>query len=219
MTDQPQLSQTEAARVALADEMRRGIHLLVGREHDADELKRLTAELQQEFDQFEERPPRQREMARWETPEGIFVPVDGGELPNSIHRPVSGKGNPWSVPLSVFRDRDRAVCTVTFGDAYEGAPGRCHGGLVSAVYDDLFGFLTHFIQTVAFTASLTVDYKRATPIGEPVDFAVWVDHIDGRKIHMAGEAHVDGEIVTTSTALFIDAKAHFSPQPKSDRDY
>jgi len=132
-----------AARVELADAMRRITHAIVGRSHDASHLRALAARLSADADELERGPERFKEMKRWTDPEAyLYVPDDGHEFANAPDRPVSGFGNPWSVPLRVMRDGDRAVTTVTLGRGHEGPPMRCHGGVVAAIYDDLLGYLT-----------------------------------------------------------------------------
>jgi hypothetical protein len=52
--------------------------------------------------------------------------------------------------------------------AHEGAPGRSHGGVVAALFDDVFGFLLTLVVEPAFTGELTVRYEAGVPIGVPL---------------------------------------------------
>jgi acyl-coenzyme A thioesterase PaaI-like protein len=190
----------EQARVAVASELRRGMHLLVGREPSADGMKVLRTSLRRLFDQLDAAPERLRGTRVWQGP-----PADGEMFADSIDRPVSGSGNPFSVPMVVQRQGDTAVSIVTLDAGFEGAPGRSHGGFVSAIFDDLFGSLPMLQSKVAFTASLTVNYVAPSPVFEPVVFRGWIDRVEGRKIFVAGEAHHGETLVTTATGLFIDS--------------
>ena len=145
------------------------------------------------------------------TEPGIMpTPADGEEFFNSPDRPVSGLGHPWSIPLRVFRKGDRAVSDVVLGRGFEGAPHMAHGGFVAAIFDDLLGFLLMLEGVMAFTASLTVNFHRGTPIGAPLRFEAWTDRTDGRKLFLAGECRdANGELLTSSEGLFIDARDHF----------
>ncbi len=212
------LTPAETARIAFADEMRRGLHLAVGGDPTAEQFNSATAAIAAAFDGLADAPRRSKAVHRFTEQGELAVPADGEEFDNSLDRPVSGLGNPWSVPLRVFRDGDNAVTTVFLDDGYEGAPGRAHGGLVSAIYDDLFGFLTVLHRGMAFTASLSINYRAATPVRHPATFTAWIEQVDGRKIHMAGECHVDGELVTEATALFIDASEFFAEQVAQQSD-
>jgi acyl-coenzyme A thioesterase PaaI-like protein len=195
----------EQARIAVASELRRGMHLLVGREPSADDLTMLKGSLRGLFDQLDAAPPRVRGTRPWQGPAALSPPADGETFADSVDRPVSGSGNPFSVPMVVHRQGDAVVSTVTLDAAFEGAPGRSHGGFVSAIFDDLFGSLPMLQNKIAFTASLTVNYVAPSPVFEPVLFRGWIDRVEGRKIFVAGEAHHGEMLVTTATGLFIDA--------------
>jgi acyl-CoA thioesterase FadM len=53
------------------------------------------------------------------------------------------------------------------------------------------------------TASLTVTYKRPTPLHTPLRFEAWTDRIDGRKVWARGRCHAGDELVSESEGLFI----------------
>jgi acyl-coenzyme A thioesterase PaaI-like protein len=138
------------------------------------------------------------------------VPDDGEPFFNAPDRPFSGVGTPWSVPMHVVREGDRAVCELVMGPAFEGAPGMAHGGVVAGIYDDLLGFLLMLQGTVAFTAYLTVNYHQATKVGEHLRFEAWVERTEGKKLYLAAECHSGDELITSSDGLFIDALEHFT---------
>jgi acyl-coenzyme A thioesterase PaaI-like protein len=201
----PEHTDEEQARIALASELRRGMHLLVGREPSVNAMTRLTGSLRQLFDQLDAVPQRVRGTRPWHGAEAPSPPADGEMFADSVDRPVSGSGNPFSVPMAVQRQGDAVVSTVILDAGFEGAPGRSHGGFVSAIFDDLFGSLPMLQNKIAFTASLTVNYVAPSPVFEPVVFRGWIERVEGRKIFMAGEAHHGEILVTTATGLFIDA--------------
>src|SRR6476469_11186049 len=47
-------------------------------------------------------------------------------------RAVGGGSNPTSVEMDVRYDGDEIIAAVVLGRAFEGAPGRAHGGIVAA---------------------------------------------------------------------------------------
>lgn len=198
-------TEEEKARVLLASQMRRGMHLLVGREPSIDEMTALATSLKTHFDALATTPQRVRGTRVWKGPGGITPPADGEDFADSVDRPVSGSGNPFSIPMVMRREGDQVVSTVTLDAGFEGAPGRSHGGFVSAIFDDLFGSLPMLQHKIAFTASLTINYVAPSPVFEPVTFRGWVDRVERRKIFVAGEAHHGDTLVTSATGLFIDA--------------
>ena len=200
-----ELTDQQQARITFAAELRRGMHLFMSHEPDVSALESLTATLRAGFDSLASEPERARANLRWEGPAGRRVPADGHAFPESLDRPVSGSANPFGTPMTMYRDGDAVAATVTLDAGFEGAPGRSHGGFVSAIFDDLFGSLPMLDGKIAFTGSLTVDYVAASPVFRPVTYRGWVERTEGRKLFMAGEAHDGDTLVTTARAVFIDA--------------
>lgn len=193
------------ARISLAAQMRRGMHLLVGREPSVDDMTALASALEGHFDDLEATAPRIRGTSAWQGPEAISPPSDGEAFADSLDRPVSGSGNPFSIPMEMYRDGDAVVSTVTLDAGFEGAPGRSHGGFVSAIFDDLLGSLPMLQNKIAFTGSLTINYVAPSPVFEPVTYRGWVDRVERKKIFVVGEAHHGDTLVTSATGIFIDA--------------
>ena len=54
---------------------------------------------------------------------------------------VSGMANPMGIGARLWREGEEAVCQVTLGPAFEGAPGRAHGGVVAALIDETMGLV------------------------------------------------------------------------------
>lgn len=202
MTEQH--TPVDTARIGLAAELRRGMHLLVGREATIDQMDRIREAISPLFDELASAPVRKRETATWSR-NVSDAPADGEVFPDSVFRPVSGSGNPFSIPMTVVRDGDSVVTTVVLDSGFEGAPGRSHGGFVSAIFDDLLGSLPMLKGKIAFTGSLTVDYLAPSPVHEPVTYRGWIDRIEGRKLFVLGEARHDDVVVSTASAVFIDA--------------
>jgi hypothetical protein len=192
-----------AARVALADTLREVTHTVMGHEQDPQRLARVRQLLEAELDGLRSGPRRSRPVSSWTGRWEQSPPDDGGWFEDYPFRPVSGAANPWSIPLRVRRQGDRAVTTVRLGSAFEGAPARSHGGVVSAIFDDLCGYVLLTEQVMAYTASLTIGYRAATPLHEPITFSCWLDRREGRKLYMAGACHGGEQLLTTCDALFI----------------
>lgn len=118
-------------------------------------------------------------------------------------RAVGGQTNPISVDLDFEYAGDEVVVRTVLGAAYEGAPGRAHGGMVAALFDDITGFLMPLAGTAAYTGELTVRYHRPVPIGTLLEFRTRIEGREGRKLHVTAECHAGEEKVATAEALFI----------------
>ena len=122
--------------------------------------------------------------------------------------PVSGLGHPVAPPLSVRAEDGKVVGTGSFGMQYEGPPGHVHGGFVAAALDELLGMAQTLSGKSGMTGTLTVRYRRPTPLYKQLRFTAWVDRIEGRKIFTSGTIH-DGEtLCAEAEGVFISVDFH-----------
>lgn len=161
-------------------------HAFVGHVADTADLDRLVDELERRTAALRTGTPRERSVDR---PTGDWGPgpADGEEMTSFDDRPVSGRSSPHGLDVRVVRDGDEVVASVTLGAAHEGAPGRSHGGIIAALFDDIFGFLLVVHGQPAFTGELGVRYAAGVPLHRPLECRVRVTGRDGRKLHMTGE--------------------------------
>jgi acyl-coenzyme A thioesterase PaaI-like protein len=118
-------------------------------------------------------------------------------------RAVGGASNPTSVELEVRYDDTEVIADVTLRRAFEGAPGRAHGGIVAAAFDDVTGFVIAQLQEPAFTGELTVRYLAPVPIDEPLEIRARLDGRERRKLFISGEVRADGTVIATCRAIYI----------------
>ncbi len=131
-------------------------HAFIGRHASLDQIERLADQLEAlsaEFWPAEERvrTPTADDTERRQHPQGAFET-------NFDDRPISGRSSPWGLDAEFHRHGDEIEALVTLRAAHEGAPGRCHGGIVAALFDDVFGYVLDVISQPAFTGELTVRY-------------------------------------------------------------
>ncbi|MGH9017233.1 MAG: PaaI family thioesterase [Acidimicrobiales bacterium] len=126
--------------------------------------------------------------------------VRGRHFVDSI---VTGPANPMGVAARIVRDGDDAVLRCVLGDACEGAPGRAHGGMVAALFDEAMGFVLSIACTPVFTGRLTVTYRAPVPLGLPLEFRARLTGRHGRKLVMAGDAYRDDIVLAEAESVFI----------------
>ena len=134
-------------------------------------------------------------------------PPDGSEVIAFSDRTFSGPANPMGAEVLIRRDGDEVIGRVVFGAAFESAPGRVHGGAVSALVDDTMGYLMIVLGEAAYTARLEVDYRGGVPVDTPVWFRAWEQERDGRKITVSlivtQDSGEKAEPLITAKGLFI----------------
>ncbi|MEX2505251.1 MAG: PaaI family thioesterase [Egicoccus sp.] len=194
------------ARAAAA--LRRLGHALIANEADEALLARVAETADRVAADLEGQPPRQRDLLELKRRMFDIGVPDGAAVVHFDECFVSGPWNPMGIAIEVHREGDEAVAEVELGAAFEGAPGRSHGGIVAAIFDDVLGYLLTLRQEPGFTGELTVRYLAPTPIGQPLRFRARVEAVEGRKLRTVGEARVlgpdgEGEVVATARATFV----------------
>ena len=180
-------------------------HALVG--HVADDA--LLDELSEQLERIGallsvgERRSRVPDTSDVDRGDGDAQPGDEMTSPHD-DRPVSGRASPWGLDPVIHRIGDEVEAVLTLRSAHEGAPGRSHGGVVAALFDDIYGYVLSMQRTPGFTGELTIRYEGATPIGVPLRCRVRLASKEGRKLFMTGELTTpDGSVCVRSKATFI----------------
>ena len=191
------------ARVRAATALRRLGHAIVSHDVPASVFESIAAGVESWLPAVESAPGRSRSIETMKQhafdrpPEGSKI----GTFPDCV---VSGDANPMGLDIQFFREGDEAVSHAVLGPAFEGAPNRAHGGVVAAVFDDLMGFVLTINESPAYTAELTVRYKRPTPVGEEIEFRARLVDRKGRRLQIEAEAtDAAGTKIATAAGLFI----------------
>ena len=125
------------------------------------------------------------------------------------YSPITGRANPIAPPVFTQIIDNKVICTVTFGDVYEGPPGCVHGGIVALTWDHVLAAGTLIEDARGPTASLTITYRKPTPLKQPLRFEAWLDRHEGKKVYIKGRCFAqDAEgadvIITEAEGLFIN---------------
>jgi len=119
------------------------------------------------------------------------------------HSPIIGAANPIAPPLKLVSLDDRVEGTVRFGAAYEGPPGHVHGGHVAAAFDEVLGMAQSLGGRPGMTATLTVRYRKPTPLHTELRFEGTLDRVDGRKLFTSGRCYAGDMLTAEAEGLFI----------------
>ena len=202
MTDDP--NAILAARARAGQAIREVGHAFIGRHATLDQIDRLSDVL--ESITAELWPAEQRTRGLHDFGREQQTDVPQGRFDNVFDdRPVSGRSSPWGLDLDLHRHGDEIEALVTLRSAHEGAPGRSHGGVISALFDDVFGYVLGVIHTPAFTGDLYVRYQAPTPLFRQLACRVRLAERVGRKLLLTGELTdvADGIVVARAKATFI----------------
>jgi acyl-coenzyme A thioesterase PaaI-like protein len=131
-----------------------------------------------------------------------------------------GIRNAAAPQMTIVQDPDGLVHSdVVLGAASEGPPGMVHGGVAALLLDHLMGATASRLERPSMTGTLTLRYRRATPLG-PIRLEGRVDRIEGYKtIVLAHIADPDGVTVEAEGVFVMPrwAREHFAmPRPGED---
>ncbi|MBB6628445.1 PaaI family thioesterase [Nocardioides sp. KIGAM211] len=116
---------------------------------------------------------------------------------------VVGTRNAVAPPLVIHHEESgRAWSDFDLGAAYEGPPGLVHGGVAALVLDQMLGEAAGAGGKPGMTGTLTLRYRRATPLG-PLRAEAHIDRVEGIKTYAVGHL-ADAEGVTVEAeGVFI----------------
>jgi hypothetical protein len=172
--DTPQYGEQPLAQtVAAAGAMRRLTGLLLSLEHDHPAVDAMLAQ----FSEWE------KELAAAASPDPTPRIGDGGETKRVYldHAFDVGAYNPC-FPEYTFDDLDADTASgrVTFPLMYEGPPGLVNGGFLAVFFDCVTQHQSCAARLTGKTRSLTVTFRRPTPILTELRFDAVRSESDGR---------------------------------------
>lgn len=152
--------------------------------------------------------------------DGFAEAANAGADPHASfeHSPFIGLANPLAPPIRL-REVDREIHGwVTFGSAYEGPPGCVHGGFIAGAFDEVLGAAQTLSGAPGMTGTLTVTYRRPTPLHEPLHFVARLDRVEGRKIFAVAELRHGDTLCAEAEAIFVSIDFGRFARLKQDRD-
>ena len=199
------------ARLAAAAAVRRLGHALAGRVIEADLANRVAALVNELAAGAEKRPQRRKEIEHASSPRfealvagRLPVPVADGEHIEFDHfSVVGGAMNPFAVGATHRRDGDDAVTTVNFGPAFEGPPGRVHGGAIALVMDEATATVLPMVGRFGFTGSIALKLLAPAPLGVDVEFRSRVVGEERRKLFIRCIASGPDGVFAEADAIYI----------------
>lgn len=117
--------------------------------------------------------------------------------------PIIGEHNPIAAPVVISLDGTTVRGSANLGAAYEGPPGYVHGAIIAGIFDQLLGLANLAAGTPGMTGTLTVRYRKPTPLHTDLVFEGKTDRRERRKIFTKGTLHVGGELTAEAEGVFI----------------
>ena len=192
-------------RAEVAAAMRDLGHEFVAHEMSDADLERFLFHLVALREIVDCAPVRSRVMPSSFAEFKMSVPEEGRHVRHQLFADsiVSGSANPMGLGATLWREGETSFMEVSLGKAFEGAPGRSHGGVVAALIDETMGLVLAIHDLLAFTGRLDITYHAPTPIDTPLIARATLERRNGRKLHLEASVKAHDVMVASATALFI----------------
>lgn len=162
------------------------------------------AELRAAADGLERYAARLATHPRRNLPLGYGESANAGDVAAFFdYSPMIGLSNPLAPPIVLEVEGTTVHGKVRFGAAYEGPPGCVHGGFVAAAFDEVLGFVQSTTGQPGMTGTLTIRYRRPTPLDTDLRFEATVQRVEGRKIFAEGRLYAENTLTADAEGIFI----------------
>jgi acyl-coenzyme A thioesterase PaaI-like protein len=118
--------------------------------------------------------------------------------------PVIGYANPIAPPVEVEAVDGELRGTAFFDYPYEGPPTCVHGGVLAMVFDELLGAANIVAGCPGMTGTLTIRYRKPTPLRTPLRLEARLVGRDGRKIRTTGAIYHGDLMTAEAEGIFIE---------------
>jgi len=189
-------------RFAAAAALRELNHAFVAHDPDEQLLATLTTRAAELTAKVQAAPQRDRLALMHASVEHDGFPSTT-QLSGFADRAVVGPGNPTSIDMTARYEGGEVVATVVLRHAFEGAPGRAHGGIVAAAFDEVTGYVIGMLREPAYTGELTVRFEHPVPVHVPLEMRARLVGRERRKLFITAEATHDGARVASCRATYI----------------
>lgn len=129
--------------------------------------------------------------------------------PNSQMCFACGLENPIGLKMAFYQDDEgRVVAKFTPGDEHQGYPGVVHGGIVTALLDEVLGRVPIAAGRWMVTGRLNLRFRRPIPVGETLTIVGEAVNWKKRVLEARGEIRLaDGQVGAEASGIFLEIPA------------
>jgi uncharacterized protein (TIGR00369 family) len=138
---------------------------------------------------------------------------------------VCGRENPIGLGLEFYEDpaANQVRAEITIPDQYQGYPGVVHGGIISAILDEVSGravMLQEGDERLMATLRMTIRFRQPTPTETPLTAVGWVKQMGGVGAKVVGELRLpDGAVTADCESLLVEPPEHFKEGWEEEKPY
>lgn len=118
---------------------------------------------------------------------------------------VCGPDNPVGLKTNfeVDRDSQSARCTLAVPAEYQGWQGMVHGGIISALLDEVSAYAGMTVATTVVTGELTTRFRKSVPVEQEITVFAQVIKQVRRVVMVEATLVMQGEVLASSEAKMM----------------
>lgn len=121
---------------------------------------------------------------------------------------VCGLKNPFGLQADIYELENKdLVCIFTAGEEHQSYPGRLHGGITTAVLDEIIGraiLMNHDEEVWGVTLEFTTRFKKPIPLGVQLRVIGRITMETHRGFEGTGEILLpDGTVAATGSGVYL----------------
>lgn len=126
--------------------------------------------------------------------------------PNSQMCFACGLENPVGLKMAFYEDDEgRVVANFTTRDEHQGYPGVVHGGIVTALLDEVLGRVAIASERWMVTGRLNIRFRRPIPLGETLTIVGEAVNWKKRTLEARGEIRLaNGQLGAEAAGTFLE---------------
>jgi acyl-coenzyme A thioesterase PaaI-like protein len=114
------------------------------------------------------------------------------------------KGDRVRIKQFYFEEERKFALWFQPGEMAMGAPGFCHGGLISTVLDESMGSLCWWNGHLVMTVNIDIRYKSKIPLNNQYIVFAWIKNLRGRRLFAEAEIYNEaGKTCAISSGIFL----------------
>ena len=130
---------------------------------------------------------------------------------NSKNCLICGMENPLGLQATFYEMEDKSVASVfSFRKEHQSYPERTHGGMISALLDEIMGRPLWIDEPLSYavTTTLNITYRRPVPYGEKVKARGYITFNGSRGFSARGEIYsMDDKLLAEGSAKYLKIKS------------
>lgn len=118
---------------------------------------------------------------------------------------ICGQENPvgFKTNIEVDRETQSAQCTLAVSAEYQGWKGMVHGGIISALLDEVSAYAGMTVAKTVVTGELTTRFRKPVPVEQEITVSAQVIKQARRVVMVEAQLVMQGEVLASAEAKMI----------------